>query len=89
MSSVVGTKGQVTIEKAIRDALGIAPGWRAVQRVEGNQVILEFLPPKHRRSLAGILKGATSVRMPPGEGFEEMVEKAWADSVGERREPGE
>lgn len=30
MSSVVGTKGQVVIEKAIRDALAVRPGCIAI-----------------------------------------------------------
>ncbi len=81
ISSVVGTKGQVTIEKEIRDALGVQPGWRAIQRMEGNRVVLEFLPPRHRRSLAGILEDATTVRIPADEAFEEAVADAWADSV--------
>ena len=81
MISIVGTKGQVTIDKGIRDSLGVQPGWRAIQRMEGDRVVLEFLPPKHRRSLAGILKHATTVRIPPGDGFEQAVEEAWADSV--------
>jgi len=33
MSTLVGTKGQVTIEKEIRDALGVRPCWRAMQRL--------------------------------------------------------
>jgi len=86
MSSVVGTKGQVTIEKQIRDSLGVQPGWRAIQRMEGDRVVLEFLPPKHRRSLAGILEHATTVRIPAGEAFEDAVEQAWADSVREGEE---
>ncbi len=81
MSSVVGTKGQVTIEKGIRDALGVQPGWRALQRQEGDRVVLEFLPPRHRRSLAGLLEHATTVRLPAGEAFEAAVEQAWADVV--------
>jgi bifunctional DNA-binding transcriptional regulator/antitoxin component of YhaV-PrlF toxin-antitoxin module len=81
MSSVVGTRGQVTIEKEIRDTLGVQPGWRAIQRIEGDRVVLEFLPPRHRRSLAGILEDATSVRIPAGDAFEEAVEQAWADSA--------
>ena len=63
MSSLVGAKGQVTIEKGIRDALGLQPGWRAVQRLEGDRVVIEFLPPKHRRSLDGILSDKTTVRI--------------------------
>ncbi len=82
MSSLVGTKGQVTIEKEIRDVLGVQPGWRAIQRMDGERVVLEFLPPKHRRSLAGCLENATTVRIPAGETFEEAVEQAWADSAG-------
>lgn len=81
MSSVVGAEGEVTIEKEIRDTLGVRPGWRALQRVEGDRVILEFLPPRHRRSLAGLLEHATNVRIPAGEAFEEAVEQAWAASV--------
>ena len=86
MSSIVGTKGQVTIEKEIRDSLGVQPGWRAIQRLDGDRVIIEFLPPKHRRSLAGILEHATTVRIPAVEAFEEAVAQAWADSVREGEE---
>jgi AbrB family looped-hinge helix DNA binding protein len=56
MAHVVGTKGQIVIEKEIRDQLGIAPGWKAIQRRVGDHVEIYFLPPTHRRSLAGILK---------------------------------
>ena len=57
MSTLVGSKGQITIEKEIRDRLGVEPGWRAFQRQEGDRVVLEFRPPRHQRSLAGILAG--------------------------------
>ena len=30
MSTLVGTKGQVTIERRIREALGVKPRWRAI-----------------------------------------------------------
>src|SRR2546427_11882737 len=83
MSSLVGTKGQVTIEKAIRDALGVQPGWRAVQRLEGERVVIEFFPPKHNRSLLGILADKTTVRIASEEEFEAAVEKAWEEQVRE------
>ncbi len=76
----------MTIAKEIRDALGVRPGWRAIQRLDGDRVVIEFLPPKHRRSLAGILEDATTVRIPAGEAFEEAVAQAWADSVREGEE---
>lgn len=55
MSSKVGLKGQVVIEKAIRDALEIVPGSIAVQRVVGDHVEMRFLPPEHNESVFGIL----------------------------------
>jgi AbrB family looped-hinge helix DNA binding protein len=56
MASTVGERGQVTIEKAIRDELGVYAGDLAVQRVENGRVVIEFLPAPHRRSLAGALR---------------------------------
>jgi bifunctional DNA-binding transcriptional regulator/antitoxin component of YhaV-PrlF toxin-antitoxin module len=81
MSTLVGTKGQVTIEKEIRDALGVRPGWRAIQRLEGSRVVIEFLPPKHRLSLAGILTDATTVRAPTEETLQAAVEQAWEEAA--------
>lgn len=56
MASTVGERGQVTIEKAIREELGVYAGDVAVQRVEGRKVVIEFVPAPHRRSLAGVLR---------------------------------
>lgn len=83
MSVLVGTKGQVTIEKEIRDLLGVGPGWRAIQRLEGSRLVIEFLPPRHRRSLAGILTDATTVRAPTEEDLEGGTEQAWEEAARE------
>lgn len=56
MASTVGERGQVTIEKAIREELGVYAGDLAVQRVEDGRVVIEFVPAPHRRSLAGALR---------------------------------
>lgn len=56
MATTVGERGQVTIEKAIREELGVYAGDVAVQRVEGRRVVIEFVPAPHRRSLAGVLR---------------------------------
>ncbi|HUQ43660.1 MAG TPA: AbrB/MazE/SpoVT family DNA-binding domain-containing protein [Candidatus Limnocylindria bacterium] len=56
MASTVGERGQITIEKQIREELGVYAGDVAVQRVEGRRVIIDFVPAPHRRSLAGALR---------------------------------
>jgi len=40
----VTTKGQVTVPKAVRDALGIEAGDEVIFRVEGNRAVLARTP---------------------------------------------
>ena len=87
MVTTVGTKGQVVIDKAIRDQLGIAPGWRAYQTLEEGHVKIYFRPPPHNRSLLGVLRE----HIPPeaAERFlrmtwSEIEEEAW-DAIAEDR----
>jgi AbrB family looped-hinge helix DNA binding protein len=56
MSSRVGERGQITLEKAIREELGIYAGDEAVQRIEEGKIVIEVVPGRHHRSLAGSLK---------------------------------
>ena len=56
MPSRVGERGQITLEKAIREELGVYAGDLAIQRVENGRVVVEFVPAPHRRSVAGVLK---------------------------------
>lgn len=80
MPTVVGPKGQVVIEKEIRDRLGIQPGALAIQRLVGDHVEVYFVPPPHRRSLRGALAGQVR-RSVPAEAWEETVEQAWEEAV--------
>jgi hypothetical protein len=84
MSTLVGTKGQVTIEKSIREALGGQPGWRALQRLEGDRGVIDFLPPRHRHSPAGALEHATWVRLATEPEFQSAVEYAWEETLREK-----
>lgn len=77
MSTPVGVNGQIILEKEIRDALGVEPGWRAIQRLDGDRVVIEFRPPKHRRSLAGVLAGKAKRTFPTSEELEAAIEGAW------------
>jgi len=62
MSNRVGERGQVTIEKQIREKLGVYAGDHAVQRIEDGRVVIEFVPGSHSRSLAGALRSKVRSR---------------------------
>lgn len=68
MPSRVGERGQITIQRAIREELGIHAGDEAVQRVENGRLIVEIVPGRHRRSLAGSLE-AHVTRRPADESW--------------------
>ena len=86
MTYTVGTKGQVVIDKEIRDALGIGPGWQASQRLAGDRVEIRFYPPEHDRSLLGILSKYVKKSIPEEE-WHEATERAWAEAVAEKLGP--
>ena len=77
MTSRVGERGQITIEKAIREELVIYAGDETVQRVEDGRIVIEVVPGRHRRSLAGSLRDKVG-RTPPDESWEALRAAAWA-----------
>ncbi len=56
MSNVVGERFQITIDKKVREQLGVEPGDRAVEWVEDGRLVVYFMPRPHTRSLLGILR---------------------------------
>ena len=80
MTHVVGTKGQVVIDKAIRDALGVEPGFLAVQRLVEDRVEIRFLQAEHRRSLRGMLATSTRRRVAP-KAWTAAREQAWGKAA--------
>jgi AbrB family looped-hinge helix DNA binding protein len=76
MASRVGERGQITIEKAIREELGVYAGDETVQRVEDGRIVIEVVPGRHRRSLAGSLRDKTR-RRPADEGWLALRDAAW------------
>lgn len=84
MALTVGPKGQVVIAKEIRDRLGLAPGWIALQRLVGDHVELYFLPPEHRKSLKGSLAKHLKVRIAPGKPWDKAREAAWKAAAEEK-----
>jgi AbrB family looped-hinge helix DNA binding protein len=84
MTSRVGERGQITIEKSIREALGVYAGDEAVQRVEDGRIVIEVVPGRHRRSLAGALRDKTR-RRPPDEAWPALRDAAWEAPDPDRR----
>ena len=83
MTSRVGERGQITIEKAIREELGIYAGDETVQRVEHGQIVIEIVPGRHRRSLAGVLRDKVG-RTPSDESWEALRDAAWSAPSADR-----
>ena len=75
--SRIGERGQVTIEKAIREELGVYAGDEAIQRVEDGRVVLEFVPGPHHRSLSGALRDKVTLH-PSDEDWAVLREAARA-----------
>lgn len=76
----VTSKGQVTVPKAVREALGIEEGDQVVFRVEGNRAVLartsDFL------SLAGTIKVPAEMR---NLAWDEVIRRARAVRAGKHR----
>jgi looped-hinge helix DNA binding domain, AbrB family len=76
MGSRVGERGQITIEKAIREQMGIYAGDETLQRIVDGRIVIDVIPGRHRRSLAGTLRGKVR-RSPPDESWEALRQAAW------------
>jgi antitoxin PrlF len=76
----VTSKGQVTVPKSVRDALGIKDGDEVVFRVEGNRAVLARTP--EFLALAG------TVRVPAAKrnvAWDEVIRRTRSDRAATRR----
>ena len=87
MANKVGEKGQVVIDKAIRDQLGIGPGWLAIQRIVDDHVEIYFVTPEHNRSLAGSLAEYVTDDV-KNLSWDEIKEIAWTAAAMEKEAIG-
>ncbi len=80
--SKVGERGQITIDKAIREELGIYAGDETVQVVEAGRIVVQVVPGPHRRSLYGTL---SDVALPPAdESWDAIRDAAWETADPDR-----
>ncbi len=76
----VTSKGQVTVPKAVREALGIKEGDQIVFRVEGNRAVLARTP--------DFLELAGSIRVPAAKrnvAWDEVLRRTRSDRGATRR----
>lgn len=83
MSSQVSERGQITIDRMIRDQLGIRPGMIAYQRAVGGRLEVIFLPAPHRESLYGVLHQEGE---PPKVVSSDDLEEAVIEAIAEEQE---
>ena len=84
MPNKVGERYQITIDKLVRERLGVQPGDLAVERVEDGLLVVEFMPRRHDRSLRGILRRAPV--LPGSTNSTAEKEAAWTARGGELSE---
>jgi antitoxin PrlF len=80
VAAKVTSKGQVTVPKAVRDALGIREGDEIVFRVEGNRAVLSRVP--------DFLDLAGSIRVPAAKrnvAWDELVRRTRTERASTRR----
>ncbi len=89
MAHRVGSKGQIVIEKDIRDQLGVEPGWLVLQRLVNDHVEIYFLPPPHRQSLKGSLSAYVATPGASGSSWDTTCEAAWQEVASASLQQGE
>ena len=84
MTCKVGDKGEIVIEKELREQLGIGPGWIASQRLVDNRIEIQFIPPEHDKSLKGSLaEYANEDNAFDDEDWQKIKENAWVKAIEE------
>ena len=86
MPNVVGDQFQITIDKRVREQLGIRPGDQAFEFVEDGRLVVAFLPPAQEGSMLGILKRYMDEPIEPITDWEAYFDRAWAARGAEIRE---
>ena len=80
VAAKMSSKGQLTVPKSVRDALGIDEGDEVIFRVEGNRAVLARTP--DFLSLAGTIAVPAARRNVP---WDDVIRKTHSERVKARR----
>lgn len=80
MSNVVGERFQITIDRRVRQALGVQPGDRAIETVEDGRLVVTFVPRPHDESLLGALRQPGAH---PVEDWQALKDAGWGQRAAE------
>ena len=89
MPNVVGERFQITIDKRVREILGVRPGDQAVEWVDDGRLVVAFVPRPHNDSMLGIIKRMTDQGIEPITDWQAVKDRAWgarADEIAEMLE---
>ncbi|WP_038056779.1 AbrB/MazE/SpoVT family DNA-binding domain-containing protein [Thermus amyloliquefaciens] len=76
VKSKISSKGQITLPKRVREALGVGPGDEVAFEVREGEVVLRLRKRVSLRDLLGRFRGR--VAYPGEEGERKAREEAWA-----------
>ena len=71
-TSTITAKGQTTVPKSVRQALGVKPGGRIVYRIEGNRVTVQSATAEHRDPALGAFLQLLSDDMAKGRNVHDL-----------------
>jgi AbrB family looped-hinge helix DNA binding protein len=77
MANKVGERFQITIDKAIREQLGVRPGDQAIEWTENGVLMVGFVRPNND-SMLGIVKRMTGREIEPITDWQALYDRAWA-----------
>jgi AbrB family looped-hinge helix DNA binding protein len=81
MEATVAERGQITLPKAVRDALGLTKGTKLKVEIEGGRVIL-------RKDVSDALSRARGrIKLPPGVGTDDVMRELRGRAPGDPYPP--
>lgn len=78
------SQGQITVPKAVRDALGARPGDDLEFVPRGGELLIELRPRRSVLEFAGLAADAAGRLPPTAEGLDRLIQRGMADAAARR-----